>query len=45
MPDPVKEALNRLTRRIEKLEEKVDGRGEVQKGRAVTTLKATGRNQ
>jgi serine O-acetyltransferase len=45
MPDPVKEALDRLMRRIEKLEEKVDGRGKAQKGRAATTLKATGRNQ
>jgi serine O-acetyltransferase len=44
MPDPVKEALDRLMRRIEKLEEKVDGRGEAQKGRAATTPKATGQN-
>jgi hypothetical protein len=45
MPDPVKEALDRLMRRIEKLEEKVDGRGKAQKGRAATTLKETGRNR
>jgi serine O-acetyltransferase len=45
MPDPVKEALDRLMRRIEKLEEKVDGLGEAQQGRAATTLKATGRNR
>jgi serine O-acetyltransferase len=45
MPDPVKEALDRLMRRIEKLEETVGGLGEAKKGRAATTLKATGRNQ
>jgi serine O-acetyltransferase len=45
MPDPVKEALDRLMRRIENLEEKVDGLGEVQNERAATTLKATGRNR
>ena len=45
MPDPVKEALDRLMRRIENLEEKVDGLGEAQNERAATTLKATGRNR
>ncbi len=45
MPDPVKEALDRLMRRIEKLEKKVDGLGEEEQGRAAPTLKATGRNQ
>lgn len=42
LPDPVKEALDRLKRRIEKLEKKVDGLGEAEKGKTATTLKATG---
>ena len=42
LPDPVKEALDRLMRRIEKLEKKVDGLGETEKGRTTTTLKARG---
>lgn len=45
MPDPVKEVLDRLMRRIEKLEKKIDGLGEAEKGRGVTTLKTTGRKR
>jgi serine O-acetyltransferase len=45
MPDPVKEALDRLMRRIEKLEKKVAGLGKEEKGRGATTLKASGRYQ
>lgn len=45
MPDPVKEALDRLIRRIEELEAKVDvGRG-VEKGRAASAIKSTGRSR
>ena len=44
MPDPVKEALDQLIRRIEELEAKVDGLGE-EKGRAATTIKAKGRSR
>ena len=45
MPDPVKEALNQLMRRIDKLEKKVEGLGEAEKGKTATTVKATGRYQ
>jgi serine O-acetyltransferase len=45
MPDPVKEVLDRLMRRIEKLEKKVDGLGEVEQEKATTALKTKGRNR
>jgi len=37
--------LDRLMRRIEKLEKKVDGLGEADKRRDAPTLKATGRKR
>jgi len=44
MPDPVKEALDQLMRRIEELEEKVDGLG-LQRGRAATAVKGSRGNR
>ena len=45
LPDPVKDALDRLMRRIEKLEKKLDDLGETEQGRTATTLKTAGRHQ
>jgi serine O-acetyltransferase len=39
IPDPVKEGLDGLMKRIEKLEKKIDGLGEADKGRDATALK------